>query len=147
MSQFLFANVSSYVSTETMANYAKFEDNLKCNTLVRQLYSIEYVMKSIDQVLLDEEVEEEEDGHFEEQEYEDDSSIEAAESKHEKEEDGVSIYQFDVGSCLHYSNPSISHIAANDYLSLITEPRFRISQSVSDRIRNRNLSLLRVNTI
>ena len=135
-SKLLFADVVSFVSIETMTSYAQFEDNIKCNLLVRQLYSLEFEMESIDQVLLDKE-----EGQEYESEY----------YKEEEEEEDVAVYQVDFNSYLH-PNSTLTllqfHGNDNDYFtSLITEPRFRISQSVSEKIRNRNLSLLRVNTI
>lgn len=76
---------------------------------------------------------------------------EAEEEEEEEEEEDVAVYQVDFNSYLH-PNSTLTllqfHGNDNDYFtSLITEPRFRISQSVSEKIRNRNLSLLRVNTI
>ena len=73
------------------------------------------------------------------------------EEEEEEEEEDVAVYQVDFNSYLH-PNSTLTllqfHGNDNDYFtSLITEPRFRISQSVSEKIRNRNLSLLRVNTI
>ncbi|CCG20749.1 hypothetical protein CORT_0A03610 [Candida orthopsilosis Co 90-125] len=138
MSQLLFTNVVSNVSTETVSNYAKFNDNIKCNLQVRQLYNIEYEMKSIDEVLSDEY-------------YDGDRDWELVDGKQEKEEEegDVLVYQFGFTSSLH-SNSSILQLRYNHQnctISSLTEPRFRISQSVSERIKSRNLSLLRVNTI
>lgn len=138
MSQLLFTNVVSNVSTETMSNYAKFNDNTKCNLQVRQLYNIEYEMKSIDEVLLDEY-------------YDDDRDWDLDDGKQEKEEEEeeVLVYQFDFTSSLHPNSsiPQLQYNHQNCTISSLTEPRFRISQSVSERIKSRNLSLLRVNTI
>ena len=165
-SKLLFADVVSFVSIETMTSYAQFEDNIKCNLLVRQLYSLEFEMESIDQVLLDkEEGQEYESEYYKEEEEEDDDDADKSwvelidgkiekkeeEEEEEEEEEDVAVYQVDFNSYLH-PNSTLTllqfHGNDNDYFtSLITEPRFRISQSVSEKIRNRNLSLLRVNTI
>ncbi|KAI5955495.1 hypothetical protein KGF57_003627 [Candida theae] len=168
MSKSLFANVVSHKSAETIANYAEFNDRLKHNVLVRQLYDLEYEMGSIDEVLL--EAVKEEAGVNEKEEVGDweccycinerDKSSEVnyidgsgKKDQIEDKTDDVEVYEFEFTSRWHQAvsaMPGLQYTragSAKHIQSLITEPRLRITQSVSDKIRNRNLSLIRVNTI
>ncbi|KAG5421143.1 hypothetical protein I9W82_000233 [Candida metapsilosis] len=145
-----------------MLSYAKFSDKLKYNLQVRQLYCIEYEMNSIDEVLLDrqegevsEEEEEEEETIQEDRYYyypdSDDNDLDGDKYKKESGDDYVAVQDYDLTPTLHSPCPGL-HLCtceerANYIQSLITEPRFRISQSISEKIRNRKLSLIRVNTI
>lgn len=141
-----------------MLSYAKFSDKLKYNLQVRQLYCIEYEMNSIDEVLLDQEgevSEEEEEETIQEDRYyydpdSDDNDLDV-EKCQESGDDYVAVQDYDLTPTLHSPCPGLHLCAheerANYIQSLITEPRFRISQSISDKIRNRKLSLIRVNTI